>query len=81
MVNPLGNATHYTYDSSLNLTQTTDAAGQIWTNTYDTKGNLIAATEEAKACPKIRRISVAGLIADAIREIDSDGSISRLNLR
>ena len=41
----------------------------------------IAATEEAKACAKIRRISVAGLIADAIREIDSDGSISRLNLR
>ena len=41
----------------------------------------IAASEEAKACPKIRRISVAGLIADAIREIDSDGSISRLNLR
>ena len=41
----------------------------------------IAATDEARACPKIRRISVAGLIADAIREIDSDGSISRLNLR
>ena len=41
----------------------------------------IAATDEARACSKIRRISVAGLIADAIREIDSDGSISRLNLR
>jgi ribose-phosphate pyrophosphokinase len=41
----------------------------------------IATTEEARACPRIRRISVAGLIADAIREIDSDGSISRLNLR
>jgi len=41
----------------------------------------ITASEESKACPKIRRISVAGLIADAIREIDSDGSISRLNLR
>ncbi|HVJ54409.1 MAG TPA: ribose-phosphate pyrophosphokinase [Aliidongia sp.] len=41
----------------------------------------IAATEEAAACAKIQRLSVAGLIADAIREIDSDGSISRLNLR
>jgi ribose-phosphate pyrophosphokinase len=41
----------------------------------------IAADDVAKACPKIRRISIAGLFADAIREIDSDGSISRLNLR
>jgi ribose-phosphate pyrophosphokinase len=41
----------------------------------------ITASEAAKACPKIRRLSVAGLIADAIREIDSDGSVSRLNLR
>jgi ribose-phosphate pyrophosphokinase len=41
----------------------------------------IAASEESMACTKIRRISVAGLIADGIREIDSDGSISRLNLR
>ncbi len=39
----------------------------------------IASTAEAAACPKIRRISVAHLLADAIREIDSDGSISRLN--
>jgi ribose-phosphate pyrophosphokinase len=41
----------------------------------------IRATDEAKACAKIERVSVAGLIADAIREIDSDGSVSRLNMR
>jgi ribose-phosphate pyrophosphokinase len=41
----------------------------------------IAADEASRACAKIRRISIAGLFADAIREIDSDGSISRLNLR
>ncbi len=41
----------------------------------------VRATDEARACDKIHRISVANLIADAIREIDSDGSISRLNLR
>ncbi len=41
----------------------------------------IRASDAARACTKIERVSVAGLIADAIREIDSDGSISRLNLR
>jgi len=41
----------------------------------------VRATDEARACEKIHRISVANLIADAIREIDSDGSVSRLNLR
>jgi ribose-phosphate pyrophosphokinase len=41
----------------------------------------IRGTSESDACAKIERISVAGLIADAIREIDSDGSVSRLNLR
>jgi ribose-phosphate pyrophosphokinase len=41
----------------------------------------VRATDAAKACAKIRRISVAGLLADAIREIDRDGSVSRLNSR
>ena len=36
--------------------------------------------EEAHST-KIRRLSIAGLLADAIREIDSDGSVSMLNLR
>jgi ribose-phosphate pyrophosphokinase len=36
--------------------------------------------EEAQST-KIRRLSIAGLLADAIREIDSDGSVSMLNLR
>jgi ribose-phosphate pyrophosphokinase len=38
----------------------------------------IAATEEVRNCPNIRRISIAPLIAEAMRRINSESSVSSL---
>ena len=38
----------------------------------------IAATEEVRKCPNIRRISIAPLIAEAMRRINSESSVSSL---
>jgi ribose-phosphate pyrophosphokinase len=40
--------------------------------------DTIPLSEEAKACPKIKVISIAGLLADAIRRIYEDESVSCL---
>ena len=38
----------------------------------------IAATEEVRKCPNIRRISVAPLIGEAMRRINNEASVSSL---
>jgi ribose-phosphate pyrophosphokinase len=40
--------------------------------------DTIPLKEEAKACPKIKIISISGLLADAIRRIYEDDSVSCL---
>jgi ribose-phosphate pyrophosphokinase len=40
--------------------------------------DTIAATEEVRKCPNIRRISIAPLIAEAMRRINSEASVSSL---
>jgi ribose-phosphate pyrophosphokinase len=40
--------------------------------------DTVPLAEEAKACPKIKVISIASLLADAIRRIYEDESVSCL---
>jgi ribose-phosphate pyrophosphokinase len=40
--------------------------------------DTIAQSEAVKACPKIREVSVATLIGEAIRRIANDESVSKL---
>jgi RHS repeat-associated protein len=42
---PLGNVTNLTYDTSGNLTATTDSLGNKFSNTYNSAGQLIASTD------------------------------------
>jgi RHS repeat-associated protein len=46
-VDPLGNATSYGLDGSLNLTAVTNALGQVTSNTYDSRGYLTSSTDPA----------------------------------
>jgi ribose-phosphate pyrophosphokinase len=38
----------------------------------------IAATEEVRKCPNIRRISIAPLMGEAMRRINNEASVSSL---
>jgi ribose-phosphate pyrophosphokinase len=38
----------------------------------------IPLTTEAKACPKIRQLSIAGLLAETIRRVSAEESVSSL---
>jgi ribose-phosphate pyrophosphokinase len=40
--------------------------------------NTIKLTEEARACPRIRSVSIAGLIAETMRRINNEESVSSL---
>jgi len=40
--------------------------------------DTIAATEEVQKCDKIRRISIAPLIGEAMRRVNSEESVSSL---
>jgi len=40
--------------------------------------DTISLREEAKACPKIRQLSVAGLLAETMRRIRDEESVSSL---
>jgi YD repeat-containing protein len=41
-----GNVTQYQYDLRIRLIKTTDALGQITTNTYDGNNNVISTTDK-----------------------------------
>ena len=46
-IDPLGNTTHYSYDTNFNLTSVADARGNTTTATFDTRGNALTVTAPA----------------------------------
>ena len=65
---------YMTYNSDLQVTQITDAAGQIWTKRYDTQGNLVSLTDPLGHAATF---TYSGLLNRILKTTDANGNAVR----